>query len=324
MKSCKRVTAAALMAAFLCFSLSLARAQDVRGYSVIKGQFLNQTSPGAPVLDLDYGYSILASVDLTDFNLVTNASVRLPSGTREVMDDQGDSWGYLDSFTTFSALNSRYGWGNYTIDFKTVNDGNFSCVLALPNTPLPPAPRLVNFADVQAVNPVKPLTVSWDFSATPKADDFVQVYITIGHDEVFSTPDLGEPGALDSTARSVTVPADTLAQGAIYSLTLEITRLVSTNSTCYTSAEGITATFSSTSIDVTTIVLPQLRLLSRPVNGVVSVEVQGDAGKTIVLQDSDDLMAWRDLATNAAASGSNLFTVANGGQAARIFRARQQ
>ena len=58
---------------------------------------------------------------------------------------------------------------------------------------------------------------------------------------LISTPDLDQPGTLDGTARSLTIPAGTLEPGRVYSLNLEITRLVSTNSTSYPAAPGIAA-----------------------------------------------------------------------------------
>src|SRR2546425_13293526 len=100
-----------------------ARATDVRGYSILKGQFLNQVGPDALVTDPDFGFSILASVDLTEFYLVTNASLALPSGNLKRMEDLGDAWSYLDSHDTLLSLNTAYESGNYTVVFKTVNDG---------------------------------------------------------------------------------------------------------------------------------------------------------------------------------------------------------
>ena len=61
-----------------------APAADVRGYSLLKGEFLNQTSSNVVVQDPDFGFSIVASVDLTDFNLVTNATLRVPGSTNTV------------------------------------------------------------------------------------------------------------------------------------------------------------------------------------------------------------------------------------------------
>src|SRR5262245_53215682 len=134
-----------------------AHAADVSGYSVLKCHFLIQTGPGTPVTDPDFAYSILASVDLTDFALATAAPFLPPGGTVTPMDNLSDFWAFLDTRNSLNALNSAYGWGNYTIGFNTVNDGNFTAVLNLPNTALPPTPRLTNFAAVQAVDPSRPL-----------------------------------------------------------------------------------------------------------------------------------------------------------------------
>jgi hypothetical protein len=299
------------------------RAGDVLGYSVLKGQFLLQFDEGAPVTDPDFAFSILASVDLTDYNLVTNATFRPPTGSAQTMDDLADSWGFLDTHNSLSALNSAYGWGTYTLAFRTLHDGNFSCGLNFPDTPLPPILHLTNFAAVQAVNPAKPLTLFWDFSTAPATNDFVQVYVTDGHTIVFATPDFGQPGALYGTARSTIIPADTFFQGYVYSLNLEITRLASTNVNCYPSAEGVTGTFRSTALNLATIVPPRLRLLSAPTNGVISIRVLADAGQTIVLQGSDDLKAWSNLATNADPLGINVFTVPASSPRGRLYRAWQ-
>jgi hypothetical protein len=314
--------AAALAAGGLAATLFWAGAADVLGYSVLKGQFVLQTGPNTLVTDPDFAYSILAAVDLTDFDLVTNATVRPPGGTPTVMDNLADSWAFLDTRATFSALNSAYGWGNYTVTFGAVHDGNYSCVLSLPNTALPPAARLTNFAAVQAVNPLKPLTLYWSFPSAPRASDFMQVYITDGHAVVFSTPDLGEAGALNGSARTVTIPAGTLEAGVIVSLNLEITRIVSTNATAYPWAEGIAGTFRSTAIDLTTIIPPRMKIFP-PTNGVVAIEVRGSPGRTNVLQSTDNLVTWRNVATNVAPLGKSVFTVPANAFPARFFRARQ-
>src|SRR5262245_61876137 len=87
----------------------VAVAADVAGYSVLKGQFLLQQGSGAPTLDLDLAFSILAAVDSTDFDLVTNATLRTPSGSVKVMDNLADSWDFLDTRDKLTQLNSAYG-----------------------------------------------------------------------------------------------------------------------------------------------------------------------------------------------------------------------
>jgi hypothetical protein len=313
----------ALSGVFLCFSQPPVHASDVAGYSLLKGQFLVQTGPDQLITDPLFGYSLLASVELTDYYLVTNASMRLPNGGEVVLDDLGDSWDYLDIFSTLSSLNADYGWGNYVFNFSTVNEGDYSCELHFPSTPLPPVPRLANFTDVQAVLTTRPLVLSWDFATPPAESDFVQVYITLGHGEAFSTPNLGMPGALNGTDSSITVPADTLMPGNTYSLTVEITRLASTNATTYPEATGIAGTFSSTSIDLITRMPPILNLPSRPTNGVMTIEVQAEPGSIVILQSCGNLDSWRNVATNNQDSANRLFTLPVGQTTSVYFRALQ-
>jgi hypothetical protein len=323
MASIKSAFAFVWVPAFLWMSPLDAQGADVRGYSVLKGLFQNQTDANTLEVDPDFGYCLLASVDLTDFYLVTDASFRLPGDRVEAMDDIGDFWAFMDSRSTFLSLNTAFGWGTYTFDFTTANEGSFTCALTFPTTPLPPTPRLLNFSAVQEVNPSQPLRLEWDFSAMPRPSDFVQVYINHGHDEIFSTPDLDQPGALDGTARSVTLPAGTLEPGRVYSLNLEITRVVSTNAASYPGAPGVAGTFSSTALTIGTMALPRLRLAAPPANGALSVEVWGAPDKTVVLQGTDDWKEWRNLATNSSPSGTNLFVAPVGNETARIFRVWQ-
>jgi len=321
MKNIQSSLAACSALTVLCFTQTPSLGADVKGYSVLKGQFFIQTGPEDLVLDSDFGFSVLASVDATDFDLITEASFRTGDGTSKPMDNLGDSWSFLDTFETSAELDAAYPWGAYGLDFTTVNDGTFACDLNFPETPLPPLPRLVNFSDVQAVDPTKPLTLTWDFAEPPKPDDFVEVYITLGHAVVVTTPGSGEPGAFDTTDRDVIIPPFSLAPGLTYSLNIEITRVASTNATCYPSGQGAAGTLSSTSTDLTTLFLPTLRLLSGPTNGVISVEVLSEPNSTVVLQNSSDLAKWSNIATNAATSGTNVFSVTLTDQLSGFYRA---
>src|SRR5262249_53060205 len=147
------------------------------------------------------------------------------------------------------------------------------------------------------------------YSVTPRSNDFVQLYVQRGHGVAFSTPDFGLPDALNGSSNAVTIPAEALEPDVIYSLTIQVTRLAFTNETCYTNAAGTSGTFSSTSMDLVTIFLPEITLLSAPTNAMISLEVRTDPGKTVVLESTGDLTNWTALATNAAPSGTNAFTV---------------
>ncbi len=296
---------------------------DVVGYSIIKGHFLNQTGPDELVSDPLFGFSVLGGVDLTDLDLLNSVAIRLPEGTSIELDDYGDSWSLLESFETEADMDEAYQWGDYTISFDSKAEGRHSCLLELPETPLPPTPRLVNFEDVQTVDPGRPLILTWEYDALPAVDDFVQLYVSLGHGDVFSTPGLGEPGALTIHDRSVTIPAETLVAGYIHSLNLEVTRVTSVNSECYPEVEGVGAVFRSTSVEMFVLTPPVLRFLSRSGSELPEMEVVADPEGTVVLQGSRDFRAWSNVATNTSASGTNVFNLPAATGAYQFFRAVQ-
>lgn len=293
---------------------------DVVAYSIIKGEFRIQTGPETVELDPLFGFSVLATVELADFELLESASLRLPEGETLEIEDYGDAASWLDSYETEEALNAAYTWGDYFLAFDTVNEPERTCLMPFPETPLPPSPRLVNFGEMQAVDPSRPLTLTWVFDGTPDPGDFVQVYVNLGHGEVFATPNLGEPGALTSADRTVTLPPDTLVPGYIHSLNLEITRVAATQADCHPEVQGATAVFRSTEIEVFVLAPPVMRWLARPETGLPELEVVADPEQPVVLQASEDLVRWTNFATNAASSGTNVFTLPAGGSGGQFFR----
>jgi hypothetical protein len=249
--------------------------------------------------------------------------MQLPDGSVSDLEDYSDSWGVLDSFDSLAALNAAYPWGSYTVGFGTKTDGKFSCALTMPNTSLPPMPRLLNYDAVQAMDPFAPLILTWDYSSPPKSNDFVQVYINLGHGEVFSTPNIGESGALDYASRSVAMPPNTVEPGYTYNLNIEITRIFATNSTDYPFAEGLVGMFSSTSIDFTPLWPPLLMLRTDSPKDSVSMDVLADPQTQVVLQTSPDLVLWTDYATNISPTITNFFNIPKT-SSSLFFRARQQ
>lgn len=292
-------------------------------YSIIKGHFLYQTGPEELVSDPLFGFSFLGGVDLVDLDLLNSATLLLPGDTLIDLEDYGDSWSLLESYETEMELDEAYPWGDYTLSFDSKTEGPHSCLIGIPETPLPPTPRLTNFADVQTINPSQPLTLNWEFDALPAADDFVQMYVNLGHGEVFSTPNQGEPGALTIHDRSVTIPADTLVAGYIHSLNLEVTRVTSVNSECYPDVQGYGAVFRSTSVDLFVMTPPVLRFLSRSGNELPEIEVVADPEGTVVLQGSPNLQTWSNIATNTSSSGTHVFRLPPETGADHFFRAFQ-
>ena len=299
-------------------------AADVTSFSVIKGEFLLQESADTLTRDPLFGFSVLGGVDLSDFNLLKSAKVRLPEGESLLLDDLGDAWSLLDSFETQAELDGAYQWGDYTVSFDSISEGSFACLIEMPETPLPPAPRLTNFEVTLGVDPGQPLTLQWDFDRPPAQNDFMQVYVNLGHAEIFATPNLGQPGALNSRDRTLTLPPNTLVPGFIHSLNLELTRIVGTNADCYPEAQGYGGVFRSTEIELFVYTPPTIRLLPASGPTLPEIEVVADPDGIVVLQSTPDFKSWINLATNTSTSGTNVFTLPPGSKAPFFLRALQR
>ncbi len=196
------------------------------------------TDADTVVLDTDFGFTFLASVDLTGFDLLESASLRLPDGEELLMDDLGDLWSLLDVADTLSSLDDTYTWGDYFLVYETVNDGDFSCLVSLPETPLPPKPRLVNFADVQSVDTAKALTLTWELMPSALERFGAGLCGVLVRGRLFHADSVSQ--ARWTVSRSVTIPP---IRWILIGLKFEpgVTRLVSTKSVCYPDVQGVGA-----------------------------------------------------------------------------------
>ena len=95
--------------------------------------------------------------------------------------------------------------------------------LKLSTPSFPTTPQISNFAPAQSIDPAQDFVVNWNSFTGAGANDFVQLIINDEFGQtVFSTGFPGDPTALPGTARSVTIPADTLAEGDSYNAVLTL------------------------------------------------------------------------------------------------------
>lgn len=241
------------------FTLINLQAADVGFYAVLKGQLFIQNSSGAPVPSETSNVVFQAEIDVDEGSL-TNAIVVLPNSTQISLsgeDEHSDELGFEQSFDSTSAMNAAFPDGTYTMILQTVNDGNRTNTLTFSGG-YPATPRISNFDAAQAVNPEQPFTLTWDALAGGTVDDFVMLQIRAcsndedDHgEEVFYTPDLGEPGALNGTATSAIIPARTLRPGQTYKIEMLIGRGIPDTSS-YPGATGLAAYFKRLQSQLTT------------------------------------------------------------------------
>ena len=245
---------------------------DVSYYVVTKGKVYNQATAAGPVARNNVA-RFLASVGLNQINSVTNATVQyLPSGATNSLTVGGgggpggqNSLGYQAKAGTQSALDTAYPDGNYKLVIQTVHDGTKSSTLGLTGDNYPNAPFITNPLDtnynisgfnvVVVSNVSAAFTLTWQPLSGGTANDYVQVQLTAfqGGNLLLATPNPGETGALNGTARSLVIPPNSLPSGTAVVGNLIFAKLVQSNLTAYAGVPGYAAYYTGTTFGMVTL-----------------------------------------------------------------------
>src|SRR5262249_35093944 len=108
-----------------------------------------------------------------------------------------------------SILQASFPEGAYRFAVASAEFGSPVEVDLSPPDSQPLAPEFVDFDAAQAIDPSRPFVLTWQPVPGASTTDFLQV--AVGN--VFTTPSLLDPRALNGTASSVTVPAGILPPG---------------------------------------------------------------------------------------------------------------
>ncbi len=217
-------------------------AQDVAFMGIVKGVAHHQSGPSTVVLGSD-PFQFSAFIDMSGAGSVLGATMT-PAGksTTPLLAD-GESLDYSAAFSSKAALDAAFPNGNYTLAVTGKNDGVRSVTLELSADAYPPIPTLNQFAALQNVTAGDPLVVSWPGFTGGTVSDFIQLEVRrisgTGEETVFETAGPGEPGALNGTSASVTVPVGRLASGQSYVGRLLFARIVDLDESSY--GQGVPA-----------------------------------------------------------------------------------
>jgi hypothetical protein len=173
---------------------------------------------------------------------------------------------------------------------QTVNDGSHTGNLSVQGNDYPPAPILQNFAGAQAIDAAAPFTLQWSGFVGGTASDFVYIQIENSMGRVFATgPHPGLPGALNGTANSVVIPAQSLQPGRSYVGRIVFYRFSTMNQVDYPGVLGVGGYFSMTDFTLTTTgsgdTTPPALLSSSPADGESNVPVNAP----VVLRFSEQM-----------------------------------
>jgi hypothetical protein len=273
--------------------------QDVQSFGVLKGQRFSQSSASAPVLVNGNPYAFDVFVN-SDNSGVTGGSVKLPNGTTQVLDsNNGETPSLYRSFPTLSGLDAAYPAGNYTVTLNTVHNGTKAVTLLLPISAFPNAPRVLNFAALQAADASAALTVTWGAFAGGGASDFVQLVVSAQDgSEIFQTPQGGFPGALTGTATSATIPANLLAPSQTYQVRILFAKGIGSDQSY---APAFAAYFSQTELPLVTASGPDVKRFGM-VKGIAYL--QTSAGAPVPNSQPYQLQVFTEGADGGVLSGS--------------------
>lgn len=237
--------------------VTTSRAADVSWFLVAgKGETLNQTNSGPPVVLTNQPFAFTSSAIETVLGNVSSASVTIPGGgVRALFRDSLDpEFRTNESFVSQAAMDGVYTSGNYTQTIVTVHEGTKTIGLNLSGNNYPNDPHISNWTAAQSLIASADFTVTWDAFTSGTITDFVKLTID---DNQFKTGNFfGLPGALNGTNTFVVVPAGTLSPGTNYIARLLFAKAVSTNSAAYPGVPGVTAYFKETTFNISTLPLP--------------------------------------------------------------------
>ncbi|WCJ59990.1 Ig-like domain-containing protein [Fontisphaera persica] len=222
---------------------------------IFKGLFYEQTGPSTvtPLAGTRFA-NFRAFASMTSPNSLSSGNLRNPANQNFSLVLDGNELRFGMDFNSQANMDAAFGSGNYVLTLTTRNDGNRSFTLNLSGNTYPPIPQVSNFNALQAVVPSQPLTIQWSPWAGGTANDLILVQVEDSEtwDMVFSTPEPGSPGALNGTATSITIPANTFSSNRIYNVMLMFFRPVAMDVTSYPGAMAVAGYLRETQLSFTT------------------------------------------------------------------------
>jgi hypothetical protein len=298
--------ATAFVLSLFTFGLGVARGQvttntctnalnsgEYSRFSIIELAEYSQTSASAPVLASTNSFFFEAIADLATNLSVTNATLTLPGAGQEpkpllsYVVDEFIMFAYSNSFAD---LISAYPDGSYVFKYSNTTE-----TVSLPaGSTLPNAPTLSNYVAAQNINASQDYTLSWSpFTGAGSSDLIVVDLNSETNGVVFQSETAGCPGALDGTATSILIPANTLSSNQTYRAEIVFIKVftLSSNTTTHitllSGMETVTETTVSTgAVAAPSIVLSNATLLA---GGGVQFDLTTTPGQFYEIQYNSNL-----------------------------------
>jgi hypothetical protein len=273
-------------------------------FSVGKILHYNQTSASLATLDPSTPYGFSGVTVLASNRTATNITLTLPTAAVSNLTQlplQPEIYLVSTYRTTLSSFDADFPAGSYSFLVKSVAS-NQTVVVNLPTTNImaqPEAPHLTNYVAAQTVNPSQPFVLGWDAFPGGTAGDYIDVDIGTG----YGSPNPGQPGALNGTARTFTIPAGTLQVNSNYLSRVGFFRHSGLTNGTY-AADAYRATYIEFTLSTATNVQSPLVLTNaRWTGGVFSFDVLCNSGQVVTVEFTNRVGAgpWTKLLTTTNA-----------------------
>ena len=223
-------------------------------YAITKILNYVQTSAGEPTSSQEdrFQFGALARGP-TAGPAVSAGSVAIPPNRTQALEGTpiGGFYFYNDTKDTPALLNAAYPGGAYTLRFTLSGQAERVVPMTMP-AGTPPAPRIENFAEAQAVNATEAFTLRWNAFTGATSQDSLMLSIMELANVVFQAPDPCVPRELAPTATSVVIPANTLAANKTYRATLSFGDIFFTSTNSIPSMAGFGSVSATTEFTIKT------------------------------------------------------------------------
>ena len=183
-------------------------------FLVLEYSLFHQTSTAPPA---HTAFEFNAQSTLSSNRTATNITVTLPTSAvsnllESALSPERFSLALLiSSQGTFS---SNFPAGDYAFNVKGNPDQLVT--VTLPAYSYPNAPMVSNYTAAQSINPSQPFTLTWNTFTNGTSGDWIFFLVSLGSATSYQSPVFGQPGALNGTATSFTIPAGTLQANSNY------------------------------------------------------------------------------------------------------------
>lgn len=285
---------------------------DVNTYALIKNRSYDQTNATTTVLIPGLAFQFIAVVDASTLN-VSSATVQTPLGPIVPLTNTPGigPFSHTLAFSNQAAMDALYPNGSYTFTMNAVNDGTRTPAIPITGNLYPAAPLVTNYAAAQLIRPASNFTVQWNPFTSGTANDNIVLNVRLqGGGSVFTTPLFGQPGALDGTATSVVIPANTLVTGGVYNATLTFAKVAGVDFFQYFGVPGVSVYSTSTDLRMRAISAPLLTITNTAA-GATQLRFNSDPGRAYDIRASANLSNWSSLIVTTAVANTTIFLDTN-------------